>query len=88
MIEVKPQIITYERRFVHLDIHPFSEVYPVNGLTKRAQISAMPVITYVKAALSRFRTRMTRIARIFTDPCASASSAQSVFHCTTGEIYL
>lgn len=33
--------------------------------------------------LSRFRTRMTRIARIFTDiliPCASASSAQSVFH--------
>jgi hypothetical protein len=26
------------------------------------------------------RTRMTRIARIFTDPCASVSSAQSVFH--------
>jgi hypothetical protein len=78
----KPQINAGERRFVHLDIQPFSEVYPVNGLTKspqstqRAQISAMPVITYVKAALSRFRTR---IARIFTDPCASA---QSVFHCT------
>jgi hypothetical protein len=28
------------------------------------------------------RTRMTRIARIFTDPCASVSSAQSVFYCT------
>ncbi|PWB50650.1 MAG: hypothetical protein C3F06_11290 [Candidatus Methanoperedenaceae archaeon] len=25
---------------------------------------------------------MTRIARIFTDPCVSASSAQSVFYCT------
>ncbi|MDP2766673.1 MAG: DUF1016 N-terminal domain-containing protein [Candidatus Methanoperedens sp.] len=28
-----------------------------------------------------FRTRITRIGRIFTDPCASVSSAQSVFHC-------
>jgi hypothetical protein len=26
------------------------------------------------------RTRMTRIARIFTDPCASVSSVQSVFY--------
>jgi hypothetical protein len=26
------------------------------------------------------RIRMTRIARIFTDPCASASSAQSAFY--------
>ncbi len=25
-------------------------------------------------------TRMTRIGRIFTDPCVSVSSAQSVFH--------
>jgi hypothetical protein len=26
------------------------------------------------------RTRMTRIARIFTDPCASVSSVKSVFY--------
>jgi hypothetical protein len=48
-----------------------------------SQSSTIPVTTYKAAAASRFRTRMTRIARIFTDPCASASSvssAQSVFH--------
>jgi hypothetical protein len=28
----------------------------------------------------RFGTRMTRIRRIFTDPCVSVSSAQSVFY--------
>jgi hypothetical protein len=33
-----------------------------------------------KSPSSRFRTRMTRIARIFTDPCVSVSSAQSVFY--------
>ncbi len=36
-----------------------------------------------KHRLSELRTRMTRIGRIFTDtinPCASASSVQSVFH--------
>jgi hypothetical protein len=51
--------------------------------TQRAQSIAIPVSTYEKAASSRFRTRMTRIARIFTDthnPRVSASSAQSVFH--------
>jgi hypothetical protein len=47
---------------------------------QRTQSSAIPVTMYEKAAASRLRTRMTRIARIFTDPCASASSAQSVFH--------
>ena len=47
------------------------------------QSSTIPAITYEAVAASRFRTRMTRIARIFTDtfnPCASVSSAQSVFH--------
>jgi len=48
--------------------------------TQRALRSAISVTTYEKAALSRLRTRMTRIARIITDPCASASSAQSVFY--------
>jgi hypothetical protein len=56
----------------------------VSGLTKspqstqRAQSLNIPVDAYEKAAASRFRTRMTRIARIFTDTRAP-SSAQSVF---------
>jgi hypothetical protein len=45
-----------------------------------AQNSTMPFTTYDKVAASRLRTRMTQIAQIFTDPCASASSAQSAFH--------
>jgi len=44
-------------------------------------LSDIPVTTYEKAAAVRFRTRMTQIAWIFTDPCASVSSAQSVFYC-------
>lgn len=38
---------------------------------------------YCFSQFSRFclnRTRMTQIRRIFTDPCASVSSAQSVFY--------
>src|SRR5659263_621793 len=43
--------------------------------------SVTPVSTYDKAASSRLRTRMTRIARIFTDthnPCVSASTVAPV----------
>lgn len=40
-----------------------------------------PVNTYEKAATSRFRTRMTQVARIFTDTCSSASFPLSVFYC-------
>ncbi len=47
---------------------------------QRTQSSAIPVTTYEKAAASRFRTRMTQIARIFADLCVSVSSAQSVFY--------
>jgi hypothetical protein len=71
----------------NLDVQRFSEVYQGNSQIKspqnkqRAQSTAIPVTTYEKAAPSRLRTRMTRIARIFTDPCASASSVQSVFYC-------
>jgi hypothetical protein len=36
--------------------------------------SVRPVATYEKAAPSRLRTRMTRIARIFTDTCTAAQS--------------
>ncbi len=83
LLENKPQINADERRFVHLNFQHFFEVYAVNDWTKSPQMagsSAMPVTLYEKASASRFRTRMTRIARIFTDPCASASSAQSVFY--------
>ncbi len=52
----------------------------VNLPPQMAQSTAIPVTMYEKAAASRFRTRMTRIARIFTDPFVSASSVQSVFH--------
>jgi len=64
--------------------------YKIYGLTEKfdgrilknkpqmmAQSSSIPITTYEKAAPSRYRTRMTRIARIFTDMCASE---QSAFH--------
>jgi hypothetical protein len=47
----------------------------VNSIFKQTEIDEMPT--------KRYGTRMTRIGRIFTDifnPCASVSSAQSVFH--------
>jgi len=47
---------------------------------QRTQSSDISLTMYEKAAASRFRTRMTRIARIFTDTWASASSVQYVFH--------
>jgi len=79
LLNNKPQMNADERRFANLNIQRSSEVYP-------EQSSAIPVTTYEKVEASRFRTRMTRIARIFaiyTYPCASASSAQSVFYYTT-----
>ncbi len=33
-----------------------------------------------RITMMRYGTRMTQIGRIFADPCASAPSAQSVFH--------
>ena len=51
------------------------------------QSSTIPVTMYEKAAASRRGTRMTRIGRIFTDPCASASSAQSAFYCLPSAFY-
>ncbi|HEX7575259.1 MAG TPA: hypothetical protein VF360_02690 [Candidatus Methanoperedens sp.] len=78
----KPQINADERRFVNLNIQNIS-VYRENSLiespqsTQRAQRCATPVTTFEKAAASRFRTRMTWIARIFTD---KYESARFVFH--------
>jgi hypothetical protein len=65
------------------NVQYFSEVYQGNSLIKspqRTQSSDIPVTNYEKTTLSRLRTRMKRIARIFTDPRVSASSAQSVFY--------
>jgi len=62
-----------ERRFVNMNIQHLSEVYPINGLPKspqcmqRPQSSKIAVVTCERAAQSRLRTQMTRIARIFTD---------------------
>jgi hypothetical protein len=83
ILNAKPQINADERRFVNLNIQRLSEVYSVNCMIESPQRAQSSVFTmYKKAATSRLRTRMTRIARIFTDPCASASSAQSVFYWT------
>ncbi len=47
---------------------------------QRSQSSAIPATAYETAPPSQRGTRMTQIGRIFTDPCASVSSAQSVFY--------
>ena len=77
LLENKPQINADERRFVNLNIQQVSETYQENSLTESMQSSAMPVITYEKAAASRLRTRMTRIC---TDTFSSASFPQSAFY--------
>ncbi len=83
---IKPQINADERRFVNLNIQRFSKVYQGNSLikspqsTQRSQSATIPVTAYETAPPSRRGTRMTQIRRIFTDPRASVSSAQSVFH--------
>ena len=88
---VKPQINADERRFVDFNIQHLSEVFPGNYLirspqsTQRVQSAAIPATWYEKAPPSRHRTRMTLIGQIFTDPRASASSAQSVsYRCSSG----
>jgi hypothetical protein len=67
LLENKPQINADERRFVNLNILQVSEVYQENSLTESMQGSAIPISTYETVTASRFRTQMTRIARIFTD---------------------
>ncbi len=87
-IETEPQINADERRFFLLNIQHLSEVYQGNGLikspqsTQRSQSFAIPATTYETAPPSRRGTRMKRIARIFTDPCVSASSVKSAFYRT------
>jgi len=44
----------------------------VNSILKQNEIDKMQ--------MKRYGTRMTRIGRIFTDPCLSVSSVQSVFY--------
>ena len=83
-----PEVLP-DREIVHalsgqLSWTHFRENKLINSLqsTQRSQSAAIPATGHEKAPLSRRGTQMTRIARIFTDPCASASSAQSVFYCT------
>jgi hypothetical protein len=69
----KPQINADERRFVNFNIQRLSEVFPGNSLikssqsTQRSQSATIPATGHEKASSSRRGTRMTRIARIFTD---------------------
>jgi hypothetical protein len=79
----KPQMKADERRFVNLNIQHFSEFYQRNSLIispQRSQSLAIPANKHETAPSSRRGTRMTQIARIFADPCASALSVLSVFY--------
>jgi hypothetical protein len=76
--EKEPQINADERRSS-----------PVTGFLDNPSYASHPATDFGVAhrkvrkerkAQSQCGTRMTRIGRIFTDPCASASSVQSVFH--------
>lgn len=83
ILKNKLHINADDHRFVNLNIQNFSVVCQGNGLIKsqqRTQNFTIPVNKYEKVTVSRFRTQMTRIAQIFTDPCASVSSAQSAFY--------
>ncbi len=66
----KPQINADERRII------------ITTHRKERKVEQDP-LNFCNEKHPRNRTRMTRIARIFTDtvnPCVSASSAQSVFY--------
>ena len=62
--DFKPQINADERRFMEWG----------------NQFHSCIEFLYAKILQLRFGTRMTRIRRIFTDPCVSVSSVQSVFY--------
>ncbi|MCE8426017.1 MAG: hypothetical protein J5U17_09605 [Candidatus Methanoperedens sp.] len=76
-----------ERRFVNFNIQHSPGVFPGNYLikspqsTQRSQSSTIHAKWYEEVPPSKRGTLMTRIGRIFTDPWASVSSAQSVFYC-------
>jgi hypothetical protein len=80
---MEPQINADECRLVVSAIKCLSNVYSEDELVispQRMQRSAIPARLSGKPSVPRRRTRMTHIGRIFTDPRASASSVQSVFH--------
>ena len=52
------------------------------GSWLESQNSAIPATAYEMTSPSRRGIRMIRIGRIFTDPCLSVSSVQSVFYGT------
>jgi len=68
--------VLMRRRYRIQAIQHLSEVYQRNSpikspqSTQRSQISAIPANKNETAATSRFKTRMTQIAWIFTDTCA------------------
>jgi hypothetical protein len=85
----KPQMNADERRFVNFKTHQSSGTHSETKLIKSPQSTRRTRSIAAKLFALQYRkvtqngTRMTRIARIFTDycnPCASASSVQSVFY--------
>ena len=88
----KPQINADERRWSHvtgfLDASSYAPLHATDfdathrkGKRQKSFLSLRSA--FRKYCLRKFRTRMTRIGRIFTDTantCASVSSMQSVFH--------
>jgi len=68
MYLMEPQMNADERRY-----NLYNEFERTDTNSGRSELAFLP----------QYRTRMTRIGRIFTDiyyPCVSASSAQSVFY--------
>ncbi len=61
-----------------IDPHTIMEAVRKRNGGQRTQSSAATFALWYGIEPQRIRTRMTRIARIFTDPCASASTVAPV----------
>ncbi len=79
----EPQINADERRFVNFKVHQSYGTHSETKLNKSTQSEAAKLFALPDRKEIQNRARLTQIARIFTDtsnPCASASSVQSVFY--------
>ncbi|TRZ89281.1 MAG: hypothetical protein D4R88_05790 [Methanosarcinales archaeon] len=65
-----------ERRYIHVTEFAAQS----NGLTHHEERKAPMHKSLNSEEIIRTGTRISRIGRIYTDPCASVSSAQSVFY--------
>jgi hypothetical protein len=87
---IKPQINADERRLIVFDFKTLFEVYSereivhaLSGQLKHINSLQRTAMWHGEVQRQGHKTRITQIGRIFTDnPCKSASSLQSAFHCT------